>query len=185
MTIILSRNFSLCISLINQDKGRHTSGRRPSEWLKLRVARTGLIVQSVAKRSTLKGRTHFRDVFSTDLCTLSAPVQFSSREKKKKEKKKRITNHKKGEQKTAMKADLYWNINSFLCLLRGLHAGEWRIGLWMWGTGMLICEIMAFLGRIANSNMCHFVKRTAVVTADTVSRGLPRSLSVRNNGCQV
>lgn len=180
MMIILSRNFSLCISLVNRDKGCHTNGRRPSEWLKLKVARTGLIVQSVAKRSSLKGRTHFRNVFSTDLCTPSAPV-YSALVKKK----KGITNHKKGEQKTAMKADLYWNISSLLCLFRGLLAGEGWIRLWMWGTGMLICEIMAFLGRIANSNMCHFVKRTAVVTADTVSRGLSSSLSVRNNGCQV
>lgn len=37
---------------------------------------------------------------------------------------------------------------------------------------MLICEVIAFLSRIANSNMCHFAKRTAMAAEDTISRGL-------------
>lgn len=38
---------------------------------------------------------------------------------------------------------------------------------------MLICEVMAFLSRIANSNICHFVKQAAMVT---ISGGLSLSL---------
>lgn len=181
MMIILSRNFSLFISLVNQDKGRRTNGRRPSEWMKLKVARSGLIVQSVAERSTLKGRTHTSGTCSPQTCApcLLRSIQLSWKKKKG----SLIT--RKVNKKQPWKPICTETSAPFFVFSEAYALESGGSGSGCGGTGMLICEIMAFLGRIANCNMCHFVKRTAVVAADTVSRGLSPSLSVRDNGCQV
>lgn len=83
--------------------------------------------------------------------------------------------------KTSVKADLYLNIRhcmtAFYLTLRGaasplsfLEPNSVSGGGGVW---MLICEVIAFLCRIANSNICHFVEG-----ADSRGHHLQRSLSL-------
>lgn len=71
--------------------------------------------------------------------------------------------------------------------------GGWGAGVriqgWSewWSTLMLICKVIAFRCRIANSNICHFVKH-----ADShghqrhrLQGTLSPTMSICNNGCQV
>lgn len=182
----------------------HKSRRKPwhkarkrSERLKLRIiyrSDCAICVWPFWKGTcdtTLKGRTHFMDTAcfqQTSWSCLLRSIQLTDNKKVNKNihESRFVLKH----QKLYETFVLHPERSSFAFVFSQAYSvkssGGGAVG--MWGTWTLICEVIAFLCRIANSNICH-LKRTAVVTKDAISRGLSLSLfptlSVRNNGCQV
>lgn len=196
MMIILSWNFSPGISFINQKRKPDKKQEKHTQWLKLRIIyRSDCAIGELLWKDIwyhFKGpdTLHGHGLLSTHLRVVCLS-QFSSYThslitwKKKTNKLKNNT-----ESKFVLKYfDCFYftrgEAASPLSFLKptvseavgGFRAGMQGWGGW-WGTWMLICEVIAFLCRIANSNICQFVKR-----AD--SRGHQRHHLLGSRSCSL